>query len=162
MTLNEGAPSMTDAAEPTRSAFAHPAEAGQPDGKGTLNQDQSVLIEEVIAEPHAPALDLQVVNDQKLGIYEAIVGDREVAGLTYNVAGDDRIVLLATSVIPEFRKQGIARELIRRVLDDVRVQGKTVTTMCPIVRTFIEHNPGYADLIDREHPGASQGHTRSP
>jgi predicted GNAT family acetyltransferase len=150
---------MTDPTEPTRYAFEYPDEAGHPDEKGTLSQDQAVLIDEVIDDPHAPAFDFQVVNDEKLGIYDAIVGDRAVAGLTYNVAGDDRLVLLATSVFPEFRKQGIATELIRRVLDDVRVQGKTVTIMCPIVRTFIEHNPEYADLIDPEHPGVTQDHT---
>ncbi|MEU9828114.1 GNAT family N-acetyltransferase [Micromonospora chersina] len=162
MTINDGAPAMTDAPEPSRYAFAHSAEAGHPDEKGTLDQDQAVLIDEVGGEPQAPVCDLQVVNDERLGIYDAIVGDREVAGLTYDVAGDDRLVLLATSVIPEFRKQGIATELIRRVLDDVRVQGKTVTIMCPIVRTFIEHNPEYTDLIDREHPGATHGHTHVP
>jgi predicted GNAT family acetyltransferase len=70
-------------------------------------------------------------------------------------------VLLATSVFPEFRKQGIATELIRRVLDDVRAQGRTVTIMCPIVRTFIEHNPEYADLIDSKRPGVTKGSHRS-
>jgi hypothetical protein len=40
----------------------------------------------------------------------------------------------------------------------VRAQGKTVTIMCPIVRTFIEHNPEYADLIDPKHPGVTKGH----
>ena len=109
----------------------------------------------------ALAFDFAVVNDEKAGIYDAIVGDREIAGLTYNVAGDDRLVLLAASVYPEFRKQGIATELIRRVLDDVRAQGKTVTILCPIVRTFIEHNPEYADLIDPNHPGVTRGSHRS-
>lgn len=149
---------MTDPTEPTRYAFEYPDEAGYPDGKGTLGQDQAVLIDEVIDDPHAAAFDFAVVNDEKTGIYEAIVGDREIAGLPYNVAGDDRLVLLATSVFPEFRKQGVATELIRRVLDDVRAQGKTVTVMCPIVRTFIEHNPEYADLIDPKHPGVTKGH----
>jgi hypothetical protein len=37
------------------------------------------------------------------------------------------------------------------------LQGKTVTIMCPIVRTFIVNNPGYADLIDPGHPGAAEG-----
>ncbi|MFE3162465.1 GNAT family N-acetyltransferase [Streptomyces sp. NPDC059224] len=36
----------------------------------------------------------------------------------------------------------------------MRAQGKTVTITCPIVRTFIERNPAYADLADPEHPGA--------
>jgi predicted GNAT family acetyltransferase len=145
---------MADPTEPTR----HGDEPGYPDGKDTLSQDQIVLIDEVFDEPHTPAFDFAVVNDEKTGVYEAIVGDREIAGMPYNVAGDDRLVLLATSVLPEFRKKGIATELIRRVLDDVRAQGKTVTVMCPIVRTFIEHNREYADLIDPKHPGVTKGH----
>jgi predicted GNAT family acetyltransferase len=140
---------MTD---PTRYASEYP------DKKSTLSEDPAVLIDEVIDEPHAPAFDFAVVNDEKASIYEAILGDREIAGLPYNVAGDDRLILLATSVFPEHRKQGIATELIRRVLDDVRAQGKTVTIMCPVVRTFIERNPEYTDLIDPEHPGVTEGH----
>ncbi|MBY8877363.1 GNAT family N-acetyltransferase [Actinacidiphila acidipaludis] len=107
--------------------------------------------------PGAPAFDFDLVNDQKTGVYEARTGGTEVAGLTYQAAGANRIVLLATAVLPEFRHQGIATELIRRVLDDVRAQGKTVTITCPIVRTFIEHHPAYADLVDHDHPGAGTG-----
>jgi predicted GNAT family acetyltransferase len=151
---------MTDRAEPTRYTEEYADEAGYPDGRGTLTQDQAVLIEEMGDGPDGPAFDFAVVNDEKSGIYDAIVGDRAIAGLTYNVAGADRLVLVAASVYPEFRKQGIATELIRRVLDDVRAQGKTVTILCPIVRTFIEHNPGYADLIDPNHPGATRGSHR--
>ena len=152
---------MTSPAEPARYAFEYPDEAGYPDGKGALSQDQVVLIDEVIDDPNALVFDFAVVNDENTGIYEAIVGDREIAGLTYNVDGDDRLVLVAVSVDPEFRKQGVATELIRRVLDDVRAQGKTVTILCPIVRTFIEHNPEWADLIDPNHPGVTMGSHRS-
>jgi predicted GNAT family acetyltransferase len=80
-----------------------------------------------------------------------------VAGLTYDVSADDRLVLQATSVFPEFRGQGIATELIRRVLDDVRADGRTVSIMCPIVRTFIDNNPEYADLVHPGHPGVTRG-----
>jgi hypothetical protein len=96
---------MADPAEPTRYAFEYPDEAGYPDGIGTLSQDQAVLKDEVIDDPHAPAFDFYVVNDEKTGIYEAIVGDTEIAGLPYNVAGDDRLVLLATSVGSIRRRQ---------------------------------------------------------
>jgi predicted GNAT family acetyltransferase len=60
-------------------------------------------------------------------------------------------------VFTEIRRQGVPTELIRRVLDDVRAQGKTVTIFCPIVRTFIENNPAYADLVNAEHPGVTRG-----
>ncbi|MGW5459494.1 GNAT family N-acetyltransferase [Streptomyces sp. NPDC003996] len=148
---------MPEPTEQTRYVIEYPDEAGHPDGKGTLSQDQDLRIDEVIDHPHAPAFDFHVVNDEKTGIYEAIAGDTAIAGLPYNEAGDDRLVLMATSVLPEYRRQGVATELIRRVLDDVRVRGMTVTITCPIVRTFIEHNPEYADLIDPQHPGATTG-----
>ena len=117
--------------------------------------DHIVLVDEPLDDPHVPAPDFEVVKDETVGSYVALVGDREVAGLTYDVAGDGRLVLRATSVFPEFRRQGIATGLIRRVLDDLRAQGRTVAIMCPIVRTFIENNPEYADLMDPGRPGAT-------
>jgi predicted GNAT family acetyltransferase len=136
--------------------FEYPDEAGYPDGTGTLTQDQVVLMDEV-AEPHAPAFAFEVVDDPTTRSFDAIVGDTELGSLTYDlVDGEDRLVLLATSVFPEFRNQGIATELIGRVLDAVRQQGKTVTIFCPIVRTFIDNNPAYADLVNPEHPGVTR------
>lgn len=134
---------MTGPTEPPHHDFEHPEARGDADGINTVNHD----------DPGAPAFD--VVKDEKTAIYKAIAGDADIAGLPYNDAGHGRLVLLATSVVPEFRNRGVATELIRRVLDDVRAQAKTVTIVCPIVRHFIERNPEYADLIDAEHPGRS-------
>jgi uncharacterized protein len=130
---------MTDATEPIRN------EAGNPYPQDAPGPHQAVQIDE--------GFNFSVVNDEKTGIYEAVAGDTKIAGLPYNVAGGDRLVLLATSVFPAYRNHGVATELIRRVLDDVRAHGKTVTIMCPIVRSFIDHHPDYADLIDPKHPG---------
>lgn len=146
---------MTDPAEPTRYEFEYPDEAGYPDGKGFLSQDQKVLIDEVLDDPHALALAFRMVKDELAQTYDAISGDRELGAVTYNLAGN-RVVLLATSIFPEFRGQGIATELIRRVLDEVREQGRTVTIICPIVRTFIDRNPDYTDLVDAQHPGVQK------
>jgi predicted GNAT family acetyltransferase len=111
-------------------------------------QDLNAFIEEVTGDPHVPSFDFQLVNDERAGIYEAVVGETAVAGMTYDLVGEDRVVLLATSVFPEFRRRGLATELIRRVLDDVRTRGKKIHATCPIVRTFIERNREYADLVD--------------
>ena len=134
-------------------AFEYPDEAGYPDGFGTLTQEQQVLIQEVADDEHTPDFAFAVIDDAASSAYTAIVGDTAIAGLPYTVVDDERLVLLATSVLPEFRHQGVATELIRRVLDDLRSRGKLVTVMCPIVTAFIRRNPEYADLVDGEHPG---------
>ena len=142
-----------------RYSFEFPDQAGYPDGTGTLTQDQVVLIDHVVDDPQTPAFDFYVVNlpdqaDPMSGSYSAIVGAVEIGSVTYRLAGD-RIVIVETFVYPEHRRQGIATELIRRVLDDVRSQGKTVTVLCPIARTFVDHHPDYADLLDPQHPGVT-------
>ncbi|MFL1377744.1 GNAT family N-acetyltransferase [Nocardiopsis protaetiae] len=123
---------------------------GQP-----LSEGQAILVDAVVNGADAPAFEFYVVRDERTGIYNAMAGDSEIGGLSYSAAGEDRLVLLELSVLPVYREQGIATDLIRRVLDDVRAHGRTVTILCPIVRTFIGRNPEYADLVDPDHPGGA-------
>ncbi len=139
----------------TRCELKKPGQTSGPEQVRAIGQ--SVLANASVDPSGDGTFDFRVVNDETAGIYEAIAGDREVGGVTYNMIGEDRIVLLAVSVFPEFRGKGIATELIRRVLDDVRANGRTVTNYCPVVAAFIEQNPDYVDLIDREHASAYLG-----
>ncbi|HEV7186086.1 MAG TPA: GNAT family N-acetyltransferase [Leifsonia sp.] len=136
--------------------FEYPDEAGYPDGVGTLSQNQTVLIDEVTADDHSPAINFFVADNNEIFTYEAIAGDTVIGGLTYIIASERRVILVAAAVFPEFRGQGVATELIRRVLDDVRTRGNTVTILCPIVWAFIDRNPEYSDLIDPELPGVDK------
>jgi len=140
----------------TRCAIKHPAETSDPDQVQALGR--AVLKTGGEDAPTAPLPGLRLVNDETAGVYEATVGDARAGGVTYNVVGDDRVILLAVSVFPEFRGRGISSELIRAVLGDVRAQGKKITNYCPVVNTFIEQNSEYADLIDRKHPGSVTHH----
>ena len=63
-------------------------------------------------------------------------------------ASSPRINWLATSILPDYRGQGLATELTRRVLDSIRAEGKSATVRCPVFRSFIERNPEYAAMVD--------------
>ncbi|MFG2099949.1 GNAT family N-acetyltransferase [Micromonospora echinaurantiaca] len=98
--------------------------------------------------------DLVITNNSARGIYEATIGGRTAAGLVYNEVGS-RVILLATSVIPEFRGKGVAARLIGGVLDELRMQGKTATVTCPFATAFVNAHPEYADVLD---PAFSRSH----
>src|SRR3954454_1910050 len=121
---------------------------------------RSVLHDATTDSSDASPLTVDVRNDETAGIYEAIVDGATIGGIPYNLVGADRIALLAVSVLPDFRGLGVSMELIRRALDDVRAQGRTVINYCPVVHTFIENNPGYADLIDSDHHRRVAGRAR--
>ena len=75
--------------------------------------------------------------------------------MLYEIEGP-RLVLSHTAVQPRFQHQGIASALIAAALDDIRAKGKKVTIICPLVHSFIEGHPAYADLVDAEHPGVTK------
>lgn len=105
-------------------------------------------------EATAPdADDLVITNNSETGVYEATIGGRTAAGLVYNKAGN-RVTLLATSVLPEFRGKGLAARLTGHVLAELREQGKTATITCPFAAAFVNAHPGYADVLDPVFPGA--------
>jgi predicted GNAT family acetyltransferase len=104
--------------------------------------------------------DLVITDNSELGIYEATIGGRTAAGLVYNNVGN-RVTLMATSVLPEFRGQGVANRLIGSVLDELRTQGKTATVTCPFATAFVNAHPEYADVLDPAFPGShTAGHGR--
>ncbi|GAB3395799.1 hypothetical protein GCM10027568_28510 [Humibacter soli] len=150
---------MTDATPPHGDTLEHHDEAGRPGGTEPLTEDQLALIEQVMRSGDRPiddviVSDITVTNEEENRVYTAMVGDTALGAISYSRVGD-RFVLLAAAVYPEFRRHGVATEMIRQVLDDVRRQRLTVTILCPIVRAFINKHLQYADLIDPNNPGVT-------
>jgi predicted GNAT family acetyltransferase len=84
--------------------------------------------------------------------YEITVGG-EAAGYTAYRTHADLIALVHTEVDPRFQGRGLADRLIRFALHDARARRLGVLPYCPFVRTFIERNPEYAELV----PSARRG-----
>ena len=80
--------------------------------------------------------------------YEARIGE-DLAGWVDYGRVRDRLVALHTEVLPEFGGRGIASALVRRVLDDVRTAGGTITPRCPFFVAHFERHPEDADLVAR-------------
>lgn len=77
--------------------------------------------------------------------YEARVGDRLAGWVRYGRI-QSRLVALHTEVLPEFGGRGIASALVRRVLDDARAGGLTITPRCPFFQAHFRRHPEDADL----------------
>ncbi|KQX07688.1 MULTISPECIES: GNAT family N-acetyltransferase [unclassified Leifsonia] len=134
--------------------FEYPDSAGYPDGSGFLDEGTAATVDDV-ARPAAHAVDqpsaeaeseIQVRHRSEEHIYAAMAAGRQIATLRYDIV-DGRMVLLATTVEPEFRGRGIASDLIADALDDIRVRGMKVTVRCPVVAAFIAENGQFADVV---------------
>jgi predicted GNAT family acetyltransferase len=84
-------------------------------------------------------------NDDE-GRYEITV-DGESAGFTEFRLDGEVATFTHTEVGSQFEGQGVASELIKEALADVRRRGWKVIPKCPFVREYIEKHPDYQDLL---------------
>jgi len=96
--------------------------------------------------------EITVRDNAESQTFDALIGDQVVGTIVYERSGS-RLVFRHTIVEPAFRGRGIGTILVTRALDDVRARGMTLSVYCEFVANFIAAHPGYADLIDAEHPG---------
>lgn len=97
---------------------------------------------------------LTIVDVPEARRYEARIGDELVGWVDYGRVRT-RLVALHTEVPPEFGGRGIASALVRRVLDDARAAGLTVTPRCPFFKTHFRRHPEDAELLAPSSPDPS-------
>ena len=112
------------------------------------------LPDSVVADEHPrpEGLSFSIAMDDAAGAFVATADGVEFGAVPF-VEKAGRVVLLATSILPEYRGRGLATALIRRVLDQIRVDGRRVTVRCPVFQAFIERHPEYEALLDPTDPG---------
>ncbi|MGW2180460.1 GNAT family N-acetyltransferase [Streptomyces sp. NPDC001732] len=87
--------------------------------------------------------------------YEIRVGGQR-AGLTaYRDRGEQR-VFFHTEIDHAYAGQGLASQLIRAVLSDVRSSGKRIVPVCPFVAAYLSKHDDYEDLTDPVTPEVLQ------
>lgn len=88
----------------------------------------------------------EVLRDDERSRYELHV-DGELRGFADFEVRGDVVVLPRTVIDPAHRGSGLASELVRGALADVRRQGRTVVPACWYVAQYIERHPDEADLL---------------
>ena len=136
-------------------SYEYPDAAGYPDGMGFLDEGTAPLVDNLTAEvvrsidrPSSDAdRDIAVQRDDVRGLYTASSDGVEVATVRFTER-DGRVVLVATTAIPEIRGRGVAADLVAFALDDIRERGRKVIVECTFVSAFIAENQEYAALLD--------------
>jgi uncharacterized protein len=79
--------------------------------------------------------------------FAAHMGD-DIATARYERSGDT-LILSSTHVPPDAEGEGVASALARAALEFAREQGLRVHPACSFMRSYIERNPEYQELLDR-------------
>jgi hypothetical protein len=90
----------------------------------------------------------RVVHNFTAQRFELLV-EGQTAFCRYSNDGN-QIIFDHTYVPNAFRGKGVGANLVRAALDEVRRQHWKIVPRCSFVAAFIEQNPEYADLVDRQ------------
>jgi predicted GNAT family acetyltransferase len=90
--------------------------------------------------------DVETVRNDARSRYEGRI-DGEVVTVLDFVRRGDVLLLTHTGTEPAFRDRGLASEVTRAALADVRRRGEKVRPSCPFAVDFLDENPQYADLV---------------
>jgi predicted GNAT family acetyltransferase len=91
-------------------------------------------------------IPVEIVDVPEVNRYEARVGDAVAGWVDYRRVRD-RLVALHTEVDPAFGGRGIASALVRRVIDDARTGGISITPRCPFFVAHFERHPEDRDIV---------------
>lgn len=109
----------------------------------------------------SPEMTVQKNGDSRS--YEAVVDGQVVGLMVYHTPrGNQRVTLSHTIVEPEYRGRGIATQLVKHALDDLRAQHLTLTNYCTFVADYIADHPEYKKLVDSRFPGRAAVPDRAP
>lgn len=95
----------------------------------------------------------ELIDNTDQGRFELRRGGDLVGWLRYTHLRPNRYALQHTEVEASHQHQGVAGAMVRRVLEEIRGRGGTVTAICPFVVDYLSQSAAYADLVDRRHPG---------
>ena len=71
------------------------------------------------------------------------------AEMTYSRAGKGIIIIDHTGVPDTLRGRGVGLALVRRAIEDARVEGRVVIALCPFAKAQIDRHPEWQDVLKR-------------
>jgi predicted GNAT family acetyltransferase len=91
--------------------------------------------------------DIEVQDNAAHHRFEVLV-DGEVAGKALYQSRPGAVIVTHSEVDPRFRGRGLAGELARRTLDEIRQRDLNVVPLCPFFAHFVAEHPEYQDMVE--------------
>ena len=104
----------------------------------------------LMLEIHQKIKENQTMNFDcgDLRFYKNDENENLICEITYSIADSSTIVIDRTYVNDDYRGQGIAAQLVDRVVEMAREENKKIIPICPFAKGMLERNSSlYADVI---------------
>jgi uncharacterized protein len=96
----------------------------------------------------SPSPAITVVHAPERHRYELRDNGTTIGFADYHLRSTGQVVFTHTEVEDAYSGQGLASELARFALDDVRAGGRRIVPICPYIAAYLRRHHDYDDLVD--------------
>lgn len=86
-------------------------------------------------------------RDDSRSRYQSAIDDEVIAIIGYTQLDDDRVIIDHTKTSAVMRGHGLAGQLTRFALEDLRARHQHVVVHCAYTRHYLDQHPEFADLL---------------
>lgn len=73
----------------------------------------------------------------------------EVGEITYSRGGNDVLIIEHTGVDPDYRGQGLAEDLVEKVVEKAKKEGLKIKPVCSFAKKEFEKKEEYREFLDQ-------------
>lgn len=92
-------------------------------------------------------MEIRQQNNEKNGMFEAFIDDRQAGEMTYTWAGTDKFIIDHTGVEESYNGMGVGKNLLLAVVDYARANHIKVIPLCPFAKATFNKNPNLQDVL---------------
>lgn len=86
-------------------------------------------------------------TDETRGAFKAIENGRQAGVMTYTRVGDTKFIIDHTEVNPEYKGQGIGRDLVLAAVDYAREHDLKIIPLCPFAKLIFDKTSDIRDVL---------------
>ncbi|MDR1606087.1 MAG: N-acetyltransferase [Streptococcaceae bacterium] len=75
---------------------------------------------------------------------------QQQAGEIAFMTADETLIIVHTGVNPEYRGQGLAEQLVLKVVEKARREDKKILPICPFAQKEFREKPDYSDVLRQD------------
>ncbi|MCX2474248.1 GNAT family N-acetyltransferase [Pedobacter sp. MC2016-05] len=92
-------------------------------------------------------MEINQVNNEKNGYFEAIENNVQAGKMSYVWAGETKIIIDHTEVNPEFSGKGIGKQLLMAVVENARENKIKILPLCPFAKGVFDKDETIRDVL---------------
>ena len=92
-------------------------------------------------------MEINQVNNEKNGYFEAIENNIQAGKMSYVWAGETKIIIDHTEVNPEFSGKGIGKQLLMAVVQNARENKIKILPLCPFAKSVFDKDETIRDVL---------------